>query len=155
MQHLLIILKDYLRQLWIWSFECFRSLMMMMISKKQRRDLSWYPLNGFWIILFMSFPAEIILSFYKLLWGYFWRLGTSLLASFTVYWVQMNAIFFADCMFTIFLLWQIHGETIRQQSCLQEKARKLLDIQCMVWQRVDKLFQSSRCVIAFLSNSQI
>ncbi|KAK7374994.1 hypothetical protein VNO80_08438 [Phaseolus coccineus] len=27
---------------------------------------------------------------------------------------------------------KIHGETIRQQSCLQEKARKLLDIQCMV-----------------------
>ena len=50
---------------------------------------------------------------------------------------------------------QIHGETIRQHSQLQEKARKLLDVQCMVWQRVDKLFQSVRCVVGFLSNSQI
>ncbi|BAU03010.1 uncharacterized protein HKW66_Vig0124930 [Vigna angularis] len=64
-----------------------------------------------------------------------------------------NNFEFLQAVIRLFL--KIHGETIRQQSCLQEKARKLLDIQCMVWQRVDKLFQSSRCVVAFLSNSQI
>ncbi|XP_027924771.1 WD repeat-containing protein 36 isoform X1 [Vigna unguiculata] len=64
-----------------------------------------------------------------------------------------NNFEFLQAVIRLFL--KIHGETIRQQSCLQEKARKLLDIQCMVWQRVDKLFQSSRCVVGFLSNSQI
>lgn len=64
-----------------------------------------------------------------------------------------NNFEFLQAVIRLFL--KIHGETIRQHSHLQEKARKLLDIQCMVWQRVDKLFQSTRCVVAFLSNSQI
>ncbi|KAH9606023.1 hypothetical protein KSS87_021040 [Heliosperma pusillum] len=48
----------------------------------------------------------------------------------------------------------IHGETVRCQSRLQDKAKKLLEIQSSVWQRVDKLFQSTRCMVAFVSNSQ-
>jgi U3 small nucleolar RNA-associated protein 21 len=64
-----------------------------------------------------------------------------------------NNFEFLQAVIRIFL--KIHGETIRKHSHLQEKARKLLDIQCMVWQRVDKLFQSTRCVVSFLSNSQI
>ncbi|KAK7247636.1 hypothetical protein RIF29_42523 [Crotalaria pallida] len=60
---------------------------------------------------------------------------------------------FLQAVMRLFL--KIHGETIWQQSHLQEKARKLLDIQCLVWKRVDKLFQSVRCVVSFLSNSQI
>ncbi|KAK7286622.1 hypothetical protein RJT34_21751 [Clitoria ternatea] len=53
------------------------------------------------------------------------------------------------------LFLKIHGETIRHHPCLQEKAIKLLDVQRMVRQRVDKLFQSGKCVVSFLSNSQI
>ena len=49
---------------------------------------------------------------------------------------------------------QIHGETIRRHSTLQEKVRKLLDVQSKVWQKIDKMFQSSRCMVTFLSNSQ-
>lgn len=49
---------------------------------------------------------------------------------------------------------QIHGESIRRQHVLQEKAQKLLQIQSAVWQKTDKLFQSTRCMVAFLSNSQ-
>ncbi|XLS58723.1 hypothetical protein HN51_008478 [Arachis hypogaea] len=52
-------------------------------------------------------------------------------------------------------IYMVTGETIRQHSHLQEKARKLLDVQCNVWQRVDKMFQSVRCVVGFLSNSHI
>lgn len=77
MEHSLIISKGYRHRPWIWNFECFRSLMTM-ISKKLRIDLNLYQLNSFWIILFMSSPAEIILSLFKLLSGYFWRFGTSL-----------------------------------------------------------------------------
>ncbi|QCD93291.1 U3 small nucleolar RNA-associated protein 21 [Vigna unguiculata] len=40
-----------------------------------------------------------------------------------------NNFEFLQAVIRLFL--KIHGETIRQQSCLQEKARKLLDIQCM------------------------
>ncbi|TKY46465.1 putative WD repeat-containing protein [Spatholobus suberectus] len=64
-----------------------------------------------------------------------------------------NYFEFQQAVIRLFL--KIHRETIQQQSCLQEKARKLLDIQCMVWQRINKLFQSARCVVAFCSNSQI
>ncbi|CAK8533851.1 unnamed protein product [Lathyrus sativus] len=64
-----------------------------------------------------------------------------------------NNFEFLQAVIRLFL--KIHGEAIRKHSHLQEKARKLLDIQSMVWQRVDKLFQSTRCVVAFLSNSQI
>lgn len=59
---------------------------------------------------------------------------------------------FIQAVVKLFL--KIHGETIRRQSVLREKARKLLDVQSAVWQRVDKLFQSTRCMITFLSNSQ-
>ncbi|PON41112.1 Guanine nucleotide-binding protein, beta subunit [Parasponia andersonii] len=63
-----------------------------------------------------------------------------------------NNFEFVQAVIRLFL--RIHGETIRCQSGLLEKARKLLDIQCGVWQRVDKLFQSTRCMVTFLSNSQ-
>ncbi|KAK4273647.1 hypothetical protein QN277_016997 [Acacia crassicarpa] len=64
-----------------------------------------------------------------------------------------NNFEFLQAVIRLFL--KIHGETIRQQSQLQDKARKLLDVQCLVWRKVDRLFQSARCVVAFLSNSQI
>ncbi|KVI00716.1 Quinonprotein alcohol dehydrogenase-like-superfamily [Cynara cardunculus var. scolymus] len=48
----------------------------------------------------------------------------------------------------------IHGETIRRQSKLQAKAQKLLEAQSGVWQKLDGLFQSARCMVTFLSNSQ-
>ena len=50
--------------------------------------------------------------------------------------------------------WQIHGETIRRQSKLQAKAQKLLEAQSAVWQKLDGMFQSARCMVTFLSNSQ-
>ncbi|KAK7271798.1 hypothetical protein RJT34_27998 [Clitoria ternatea] len=53
------------------------------------------------------------------------------------------------------LFLKIHGEMIVHHPCLQEKAIELLDVQRMVRQRIDKLFQSGKCVVAFLSNSQI
>ena len=53
-----------------------------------------------------------------------------------------------------FLYNQIHGETIQRQSNLQDKAKELVEVQCAEWQRVDKLFQSSRCMITFISNSK-
>lgn len=53
------------------------------------------------------------------------------------------------------LFLKIHGETVRRQSKLQEKARKLLEVQSAVWQKIDKLFQNTRCVITFLSNTQL
>ncbi|XAR54384.1 hypothetical protein NMG60_11029486 [Bertholletia excelsa] len=63
-----------------------------------------------------------------------------------------NNFEFIQAVIRLFL--KIHGETIRRQQKLQEKAQKLLEIQCSVWQRVDKLFQSTRCIVTFLSNSQ-
>ncbi|VFR02322.1 unnamed protein product [Cuscuta campestris] len=63
-----------------------------------------------------------------------------------------NNFEFVQALIRLFL--KIHGEAIRQQPKLQEKAQKLLEIQSGVWRRVDKLFQSSRCMVAFLSNSQ-
>ncbi|KAK2982674.1 hypothetical protein RJ640_027662 [Escallonia rubra] len=59
---------------------------------------------------------------------------------------------FIQALISLFL--KIHGETIRRQSKLQEKASRLLEIQSSLWQSVDKLFQSARCMVAFLSNSQ-
>ncbi|VFQ89188.1 unnamed protein product [Cuscuta campestris] len=64
----------------------------------------------------------------------------------------MNNFEFVQALIRLFL--KIHGEAIRQQPKLREKAQKLLEIQSGVWRRVDKLFQSSRCMVAFLSNSQ-
>ncbi|XP_040375087.1 uncharacterized protein LOC121052954 [Rosa chinensis] len=49
---------------------------------------------------------------------------------------------------------KIHGETIRRRSQLQDKASKLLDVQCNSWQRVDKMFESARCMVTSLGNSQ-
>ncbi|KAA8515646.1 hypothetical protein F0562_018743 [Nyssa sinensis] len=63
-----------------------------------------------------------------------------------------NNFEFIQAVIRLFL--KIHGETIRCQSKLQDKAQKLLEIQCEVWQRVDRLFQSARCMVTFLSNSQ-
>ncbi|KAF5952358.1 hypothetical protein HYC85_010302 [Camellia sinensis] len=63
-----------------------------------------------------------------------------------------NNFEFIQALIRLFL--KIHGETIRQQPKLQDKAQKLLDIQRAVWQRVDRLFQSARCMVTFLSDSQ-
>ncbi|KAL9339861.1 hypothetical protein Peur_068876 [Populus x canadensis] len=63
-----------------------------------------------------------------------------------------NNFEFVQAVIRLFL--KIHGETIRCNLKLQDKARKLLETQCSVWQRVDKLFQSARCMVTFLSNSQ-
>ncbi|KAG6475125.1 hypothetical protein ZIOFF_064343 [Zingiber officinale] len=52
------------------------------------------------------------------------------------------------------LFLKIHGETLRHHSLLQEKAKRLLEVQSTVWQRIDKMFQSARCMVTFLSNSQ-
>ncbi|XP_062115284.1 U3 small nucleolar RNA-associated protein 21 homolog [Humulus lupulus] len=64
-----------------------------------------------------------------------------------------NNFEFVQAVMRLFL--KIHGETIRCKSGLQEKAKKLLEIQSRVWEGVDKLFQSSRCVLTFLTNSHI
>lgn len=67
--------------------------------------------------------------------------------------VYMVCIFFPKLDFC--LSWkQIHGETIRRHSMLQDKVKKLLDVQSLVWQKIDKVFQSARCMVTFLSNSQ-
>nr|GMD62614.1 U3 small nucleolar RNA-associated protein 21 homolog [Ipomoea batatas] len=63
-----------------------------------------------------------------------------------------NNFEFIQALIRLFL--KIHGEAIRRQPKLQVKAQKLLEIQADVWQRVDKLFQSARCMVTFLSNSQ-
>ncbi|KAL6194597.1 hypothetical protein ACLB2K_035679 [Fragaria x ananassa] len=63
-----------------------------------------------------------------------------------------NNFDFVQAVIRVFL--KIHGETIRRQSRLQDKASKLLDVQQNTWQRVDKMFQSARCMVTFLSNSQ-
>ncbi|XP_049386745.1 U3 small nucleolar RNA-associated protein 21 homolog [Solanum stenotomum] len=60
---------------------------------------------------------------------------------------------YVQALIRLFL--KIHGETVRRQSKLQEKARKLLEVQSAVWQKIDKLFQNTRCMITFLSNSQL
>ncbi|KAL3832965.1 hypothetical protein ACJIZ3_007701 [Penstemon smallii] len=63
-----------------------------------------------------------------------------------------NNFEFVQALIRLFL--KIHGESIRRQPMLQDKSRKLLEIQSTVWQKVDKLFQSTRCMVTFLSNSQ-
>uniref|UniRef100_A0A1J3JJC1 U3 small nucleolar RNA-associated protein 21-like protein n=1 Tax=Noccaea caerulescens TaxID=107243 RepID=A0A1J3JJC1_NOCCA len=59
---------------------------------------------------------------------------------------------FMQAVVRLFL--KIHGETIRCHPSLQEKAMKLLETQSLVWQKMEKLFQSTRCMVTFLSNSQ-
>ncbi|THG00750.1 hypothetical protein TEA_025575 [Camellia sinensis var. sinensis] len=53
-----------------------------------------------------------------------------------------NNFEFIQALIRLFL--KIHGETIRRQPKLQDKARKLLDIQRAVWQRVDRLLGSDK-----------
>ncbi|KAF5822356.1 putative transcription factor WD40-like family [Helianthus annuus] len=63
-----------------------------------------------------------------------------------------NNFEFIQALIRLFL--KIHGESIRRQSKLQAKAQKLLEAQSAVWQKLDGLFQSARCMVTFLSNSQ-
>ncbi|RWR75205.1 U3 small nucleolar RNA-associated protein 21 [Cinnamomum micranthum f. kanehirae] len=63
-----------------------------------------------------------------------------------------NNFEFIQAVLKLFL--KIHGETVRCQLTLQDKAKKLLEIQSSMWQGMDKMFQSARCMVAFLSNSQ-
>uniref|UniRef100_A0A0D9WSJ9 WDR36/Utp21 C-terminal domain-containing protein n=1 Tax=Leersia perrieri TaxID=77586 RepID=A0A0D9WSJ9_9ORYZ len=63
-----------------------------------------------------------------------------------------NNFEFVQAVLKLFL--KIHGETIRRHSMLQEKVKKLLEVQSLVWQKIDKMFQSARCMVTFLSNSQ-
>ncbi|CAD6336090.1 unnamed protein product [Miscanthus lutarioriparius] len=37
---------------------------------------------------------------------------------------------------------------------LKSKVKKLLEVQSLVWQKIDKIFQGARCMVTFLSNSQ-
>lgn len=64
-----------------------------------------------------------------------------------------NNFEFIQAVTKLFL--KIHGETVRIHSTLQEKAKRLLDVQKLVWNRVDEMFQSARCMVTFLSNSQL
>ncbi|KAK1276546.1 hypothetical protein QJS04_geneDACA004157 [Acorus gramineus] len=63
-----------------------------------------------------------------------------------------NNFEFIQSVVRLFL--KIHGETVRCQSTLQNKLKNLLEIQTSVWQKIDKMFQSARCMVTFLSNSQ-
>ncbi|XP_073002229.1 U3 small nucleolar RNA-associated protein 21 homolog [Typha latifolia] len=63
-----------------------------------------------------------------------------------------NNFEFIQAVIKLFL--KIHGETVRRHSILQEKATQLLEVQSLVWQQIDKMFQSARCMVTFLSNSQ-
>nr|CAB3468533.1 unnamed protein product [Digitaria exilis] len=63
-----------------------------------------------------------------------------------------NNFEFVQAVLKLFL--KIHGETIRRHSILQGKVKKLLEVQSLVWQKIDKMFQSARCMVTFLSNSQ-
>lgn len=63
-----------------------------------------------------------------------------------------NNFEFVQAVLKLFL--KIHGETIRRHSTLQSKVKKLLEVQSLVWQKIDKIFQGARCMVTFLSNSQ-
>lgn len=63
-----------------------------------------------------------------------------------------NNFEFIQAVVRLFL--KIHGETVRRHSTVQDKAKRLLEVQSLVWQRIDKMFQSARCLVTFLSNSQ-
>ncbi|XP_073143979.1 U3 small nucleolar RNA-associated protein 21 homolog [Henckelia pumila] len=58
---------------------------------------------------------------------------------------------FIQAVLRLFL--KIHGESIRQWPALHDKAQKLLEIQSTVWPKIENLFQSTRCMVTFLSNS--
>ncbi|KAI5080871.1 hypothetical protein GOP47_0004054 [Adiantum capillus-veneris] len=51
------------------------------------------------------------------------------------------------------LFLKVHGETILQQSTLQEKAKLLSDSVSASWERLDHMFQNVRCTLSFLSNA--
>ncbi|GJN38938.1 hypothetical protein PR202_gb28020 [Eleusine coracana subsp. coracana] len=63
-----------------------------------------------------------------------------------------NNFEFVQAVLKLFL--KIHGETMRRYSVLQGKVKKLLEVQSLVWQKIDKMFQTARCMVTFLSNSQ-
>ncbi|KAK8506349.1 hypothetical protein V6N12_034085 [Hibiscus sabdariffa] len=63
-----------------------------------------------------------------------------------------NNFEFIQAVIRLFL--KIHGETIRCHPKLQYKAKKLLEIQSNIWQKIDTMFQQTRCMVTFLSNSQ-
>jgi U3 small nucleolar RNA-associated protein 21 len=63
-----------------------------------------------------------------------------------------NNFEFVQAVLKLFL--KIHGETMWRYSVLQGKVKKLLEVQSLVWQKIDKMFQSARCMVTFLSNSQ-
>ncbi|PKA52914.1 Katanin p80 WD40 repeat-containing subunit B1 like [Apostasia shenzhenica] len=63
-----------------------------------------------------------------------------------------NNFEFMQAVIRLFL--KIHGETLRHHSFLQEKAKRLLEIQSSVWHKIDEMFQNARCMVTFLSNSQ-
>ncbi|KAG0493288.1 hypothetical protein HPP92_004282 [Vanilla planifolia] len=65
---------------------------------------------------------------------------------------RKNNFEFLQAVIRLFL--KIHGETVRRHLALQEKAKRLLEVQSSVWQQVDKMFQNVRCMVTFLSNSQ-
>lgn len=79
--------------------------------------------------------------------------GIGMLLDYFVNEVSCNNNFeFVQALIRLFL--KIHGETIRCQQYLQERARRLLEIQSSTWQRLDTGFQNARCMITFLSSSQ-
>ncbi|MBA0825656.1 hypothetical protein Goarm_010585, partial [Gossypium armourianum] len=55
-----------------------------------------------------------------------------------------NNFEFIQAVIRLFL--KIHGETIRRHPKLQGKAKKLLEIQSDVWQKIDTMFQRTRCM---------
>ncbi|XP_078434530.1 transducin family protein / WD-40 repeat family protein [Wolffia australiana] len=65
---------------------------------------------------------------------------------------RKNNFEFVQAIMRLFL--KIHGETVRRHSALQSKAKQLLEVQTAVWQRMDSMFQNTRCLVTFLSNLQ-
>ncbi|RZC75045.1 hypothetical protein C5167_050531 [Papaver somniferum] len=59
---------------------------------------------------------------------------------------------FIQAVIRLFL--KIHGETVRCRTQLQNKAKELLEVHSPTWQRIDKMFQSTRCMVSFFSNAQ-
>eukprot|EP00252_Welwitschia_mirabilis_P019651 TRINITY_DN4608_c0_g1_i1.p1 TRINITY_DN4608_c0_g1~~TRINITY_DN4608_c0_g1_i1.p1 ORF type:complete len:897 (+),score=167.79 TRINITY_DN4608_c0_g1_i1:212-2902(+) len=60
----------------------------------------------------------------------------------------------AIAMLLDYFIKEIHGETIRCIESLQQQARELLNVQSSTWERLDAMFQNTRCMVTFLSNSQ-
>lgn len=80
-------------------------------------------------------------------------ISIELLLDYFVYEISYRNNFeFLQAVIRLFL--KIHGLTIRCHSKLQDKAKKLLKIQSDEWQKIDTLFQRTRCMVTFLSNSQ-